>query len=128
MVKGRWKLQVRITWMALHFPEIVELRRAGWGFALLEPPELSTQAVFLVAPPFLDASDDDAMEEDWLEDQMQESLEIDYAEAAMTDEPIREPKSLIGRCGCISGDNTAPHSEHIFSPSRGAACLAILEG
>ena len=25
-------------------PEIVELRRAGWGFAVLEPPELSTQA------------------------------------------------------------------------------------
>ena len=66
--------------MALHFelpfnPEIVELRRAGCGFAVLELPELSTQAVFPVDPPCLDASDDDAVEEDWLEDQMQESLE-----------------------------------------------------
>ena len=53
------------------------------------------------------------MEEDWLEDQMQESLEIDHAEAATTNEPIREPKLLIGRFGCITGDHTVPHAEHI---------------
>ena len=83
--------------------------------------------MFLVAPPCLDASDDDAMEEDWLEDQMQESLEIDLAEAAMTDEPIREPKLLVGRFGCIPGDHTVPCRTHL-SPSCGAACYAILEG
>ena len=38
IVKGRWKLQVRITWMALHLTQmIVELRRAESGFAVLEP-------------------------------------------------------------------------------------------
>ena len=68
-------------------PEIVELRRAGWGFAVLEPQELSTQAVVPVAPPCFVASDNDAMEEDWLEDQLQESLGIDHAEATMTVEP-----------------------------------------
>ena len=62
-------------------PEIVALRRAGLGFAVLEPTELSTQAVFPVATPCLDASGDDAMEEDCLDDQMQESLGIDHAEA-----------------------------------------------
>ena len=80
-----------------------------------------------VAPPCLDASDDDAMEEEWLEDQMQEMLEIDYAEAAMTDEPGREPKLIMGRFGCIGGDHTAPHAVRI-SPSCGVACYAILEG
>ena len=54
-------------------PEIVELRRAGWRFAVLEPPEPSTQAV----------------------------------------EPTCEPKLLIGRFGCIAGDHTVPHAEHI---------------
>ena len=44
---------------------------------------------------------------------MQETLEIDHAEAAMTDEPTREPKLLIGRFGCISGDHTVPHAEHM---------------
>ena len=98
-------------------PEIVELRRAGWGFAVLEHPELSTQAVVPVALPCLDASDDDAMEEDWLEDQMQESLEIDHAEATMTVEPTREPKLLIGRFGFITGDHTVPLAEHVYFAS-----------
>ena len=44
-------------------PGIVELRRAGWGFAVLEPPELVTKSVVTVAPLCLDASDDDALEE-----------------------------------------------------------------
>ena len=61
-------------------------------FAVVETPERSTQAAFLVAPPCLDASYDEAVEEDWLEDQMQKSLEIYHAEAAMTDEPTRDPK------------------------------------
>ena len=56
---------------------------------------------------------DDAMEEDPLEDQMQESLEIDHAEATMTVDPTREPKFLNGRFGCITGDHTVPHAEHI---------------
>ena len=50
-------------------PEIVELRREGWGFAVLEPPELVTTTVALVAPPCLDASDDEALEEEWLDAQ-----------------------------------------------------------
>ena len=54
-------------------PEIVELRRAGWCFAVSEPPEPSTQAV----------------------------------------EPTCEPKLLIGRFGCITGDHTVPRAEHI---------------
>ena len=108
-------------------PVIVELRRAGRGSAVLEHPEPSTLTVVLVAPSCLDASDDDAMEEEWLEDQMQEILEIDHAEAAMIDEPAREPKLIMGRFGCVAGDHTVPHAEHI-SPSCGAACFAILEG
>ena len=35
-------------------PEIVELRRSGWGFAVLEPPEPVTMTVVPVAPPCLD--------------------------------------------------------------------------
>ena len=93
-------------------PETVELRRAGWGFAVLDLPELSTQPVE-AAPPCFDASDDDAMEEDWLDDQLQESLGIDHAEATMTVEPTCEPKVLIVRFGCISGDHTVPHAEQI---------------
>ena len=60
-------------------PEIVELRRAGSGYV--------TMTVVPVAPPCFDASDDDAMEEDWLEAQMQDMFDIDHAEAAMIDEP-----------------------------------------
>ena len=45
-------------------PEIVELRRAEWGFAVIEPAEPVTMTVIPVAPPCLDASDDDAMEEE----------------------------------------------------------------
>ena len=103
------------TWVGRHRQRQMEVAgRAGWGFAVLEPTELSTQAVFPVAPQCLDASDDDAMEEDSLEDQMQESLEIDHAEAAMTDEPTREPKLFIARFGCTTGDHTVLHAEHIY--------------
>ena len=38
-----------------------------------------------------DASDDDATEEEWLKDQIQEIPEIDHAEAAMIDEPVVRP-------------------------------------
>ena len=62
------------------------------------------------------------MEEDWLDDQLQESLGIDHAVATMTVEPACEPKLLIGRFGCISGDHTVPHAEHI--PLLRAAQLA----
>ena len=48
-----------------------------------------------------------------MEGQMQEPLEIDHAEATMTVEPTREPKLLIGRFGCMTGDHTVPHAEHI---------------
>ena len=75
---------------------------------MLEPPEPSALTVVPVAPPCLDAPDDDAMEEEWLEDQMQDLLDIDHAEAAMTDEPGREPKLVIGRFGCIAVDHTVP--------------------
>ena len=75
--------------------------------------EPSTLIVVPVAPPCLDASDDDAMEEERLGDQMQEILEIDHAEAAMIDEPARETKLIIGRFGCIAGDHTVTHAEHI---------------
>ena len=44
---------------------------------------------------------------------MQEILEIDHAEAAMIDEPAREPKLIIGRFGCFAGDHIVPHAEHI---------------
>ena len=54
------------------------------------------------APPCLNASDDDAVEEEWLGDQMQEILEIDHAQAAMIDEPAREPKLIIVRFGCAN--------------------------
>ena len=37
-------------------PEIVELRRAAWGFPVSEPPEPVTMTIVLVAPPYLDAS------------------------------------------------------------------------
>ena len=100
--------------MALHLTQrLFNCDVRDGGFAVLEPPELSTQAVVLVAPPCFDASDGDAMEEDWLDDQLQESLGIDHAEATMTVEPTCEPKLLIGRFGCISGDHTVPHAEHI---------------
>ena len=78
------------------------------SFAVLEPPEPSALTVVPVAPPCLDAPDDDAMEEEWLEDQMQDLLEIDHAEAAMTDEPGCEPKLVIGRFGCVAVDHTVP--------------------
>ena len=65
-------------------PEIIELRRAGWGFAVLERPELSTQALVPVAPPM-----------------------------TVTAEPTCEPKLLIGPFGYISGDHTVLHAEHI---------------
>ena len=81
----------------------------------------------IVVPSCFDASDDDAMEEDWLDDELQESLGIDHAEATMTVEPTCEPKLSFERFGCISGDHTVPHGEHI-SPSRGAACYTFLEG
>ena len=56
-----------------------KLRRAGWGFAVLEPPEPVTITVVPVTPPCLDASDD-TMEEEWLEAQMQEEMfDIDHA-------------------------------------------------
>ena len=58
---------------------------------------------------------------------MQEILEIDHAEAAMIDDPAREPKLIIGRFGCIAGDHTVSHAEHI-SPSCCAACYTILDG
>ena len=92
-------------------------------------PEPVAKTVVPVAPPCLDASDDDAMEEEWLEAQMQEMFDIVHAEAAMIDEsggqnPFRvehelsqsayEPKLIIGRCGCIAGEHTVPHAEHIF--------------
>ena len=68
------------------------------------------------------------MDEEWLEAQMQEIIYIDHAEAAMIDEPVgqnplrvehelsqsaHEPKLIIGRFGCIAGDRTVPHAEHI---------------
>ena len=56
-------------------PEIVELRRAGWGFAVLEHPEPSTLTVVPVAPPCLSLMTM-LRKEEWLEDQMQEILEI----------------------------------------------------
>ena len=74
---------------------------------------------------------------------MQEMFDIDHAEAAMIDEPggqnplrvehelsqsAREPKLIIGRVGCIAGDHTAPHEEHISLLRAAAACCAFLEG
>ena len=44
---------------------------------------------------------------------MQELFEIDHAEAAMTDEPARKPKLIIGRFGYTAGDHTVPHAEYI---------------
>ena len=102
-------------------PEIVELRRAGWSFSVLEPPRTRDKDC---CPPCLDASDDDAMEEDWLEDQMQEPLEIDHAEATLTVEPTREPKVYRLHYWRSHSPSCRTH----VSPSRGAACYAILEG
>ena len=57
------------------------------GLCCLRTPEPVTMTVVPVAPPCFDASDNDALEEDWLEAQMQETFHIDHAEAAMSDEP-----------------------------------------
>ena len=114
-------------------PEIVELRRAGWGFAVLESTEPVTMTGVPVAPSCFDASDDDAMEEDWLEAQVQEMFDIDYAEVAISDEPggqnpllvehARERKLIFGRLGSHS-----PSCRKHLSPWCGAACCVFLEG
>ena len=95
---------------------LIQMKHPTFGFVTcvtccVHRNTLSTRSVVPVAPPCFDASD--AMEEDWLDDQLQQSLGIDHAEATRTVEPTSEPKLLIGRFGCISGDHTVPHAEHI---------------
>ena len=70
--QGRLKLRVRNTWMVLHLTQRLLNFDARDGVLLCRPPEASALTVVPVAPPCGDASDDDAKEEKWLEDQMQE--------------------------------------------------------
>ena len=118
IVKGRWKLQVRITWMALHLNQRLLNCDVRDGVMLSWTPRIVDTGC---APPCLDASDDDAVEEDWLEYQMQESLEIDHAEATLT--------QFVNRTDLLHyWRSHSPSCRTHFSPSRGAACFAILEG
>ena len=62
-----------------------------------------TMTVGLVAPPCLDASHDDVMEEDVSEGLMPEMFDMDHGEAARID-GAGKPKLLVGRFGCLAGD------------------------
>ena len=63
--------------------------------------------VALVAQPCLDASDDDAMEEDCRKC----STSITRKRQGLTSPA--SPKLIIGRFGCLAGGHTVPHAEHI---------------
>ena len=127
----RWK--ARIIWMSLLCnPGVVELRRAGWGFAVLEPPANETPTIASVAPPCLDASEGESFEDELWDNQMQEDFDLDLAAATTVegDVPVghsREPRLSIGHFGCVAGDHSSACRTHV-SPSCGAACCAILEG
>ena len=97
---------------------VVELRHAGWGFAVLEPPVAVTPTIASVAPPCLDASEGESFEDDLWDNQMQEEFDLDLAAATNVEGDVlvghsRQPVLLIGHFGCIAGDHTVPHAEHM---------------
>ena len=87
IAKDGLKWRARIIWMGPLFnPGVVELRRAGWGFAVLEPPYSVTATIASVAPPCLDASEGGgSFEDDLLDNQMQEDFDSDLAAATIVD-------------------------------------------